>query len=69
MTNDFELAVEDVEISHGRYDNTIRFSAKHADVLDNFSVADIAAHFDTAELLDQIGVEECKEHFGLVEEE
>ena len=62
---DLTLSTEDVSVEHGRYDNTVSFSAKDADVLDHFDIAEVVKHFGMAEILDHIGEDDAKEHFGI----
>lgn len=66
MGTSIEFEADDLRVeSMGRYKLQVTADANGGTVLDNFSVGDIVAHFDVAELLDEIGEDAAKEHFDL----
>ncbi len=63
-----ELVIDtsyDVKIEHMRNYNTITLEADVEEILKHFSVADIVAHFDEDDLLEEIGEQKCREHFDI----
>lgn len=48
---------------------SLSFDAEPREVAELLTVEDVIAHFDAEELLDAIGIEKVKAHFGLVDED
>lgn len=66
----FYLYVDKVEVEASSSRNVgISFDANESDVLENISIKNIVYHFGAADLLDEIGVDECKKRFDLVDGE
>ena len=57
----------DINIEHARFCNKVSVTAEIEDVLDHFTVEEVVAHFETADLLNAIGVDEVRDHFDLIE--
>jgi len=63
---DLDLDVKEVFITGSG--NEIRVKLEDAvivEVLDHFTIEDILRHFDKAEIMDEIGEDKFKEHFGI----
>ena len=70
MSESFRMEVKDVAVSSYSRDHvTLDFTADKSDLLNLLTVADVVDYFSTRDLLNEIGVEECKSEFGLVEAE
>jgi len=68
MNITFDAMRVELEASFNR---DVRVSAEIddiSDVLDNFTIEEIIAHYGTGEVLDKIGESEAREHFGIEEE-
>lgn len=67
----FEIVVEEA-ICRGtgsRREVALTFDTQEHLVAELLTVADVVAHFDLGELLDEIGSDKAKEYFGLVDED
>ena len=65
-TIDLKLTCHAVTVHEASRGVTVSIDdAELDDVLGHFDAKDAADHFDHSDLLDQIGIDKVKEHFGL----
>jgi len=70
MDINLQIECKNVAIVAKTY-KTVAVEIEYADmenVLDNFTLKQIVDNYGTGVLLDQIGIEECKRYFDLVED-
>lgn len=67
----FEIIVTEATTrgAGNRREIELTFDTQEHLVAELLTVKDVIEHFDLAELLDAIGSEKAKEHFGLVDED
>ena len=67
----FEIVVEEAILrgTGNRREVALTFDTQEHLVAELLTVADVVKHFDLEELLDEIGADKAKEHFGLVDED
>lgn len=66
---ELKFETEQVQVEHARWGCAVVAEVKEAEILEQFTASDIAAHFDHAELLDAIGEGNAREHFDIGEAE
>lgn len=63
-----EIDTDELSVNAGTARSVIlNFSAEQSAVLAHFDVQEILAHFSRGDLLDAIGEEAAREHFGIEE--
>lgn len=67
----FEIVVTEAILrgTGNRREVELTFDTQEHLVAELLTITDVVAHFDLGELLDAIGSEKAKEHFGLVDDE
>jgi len=69
MTN-FDLNVTEVKVTPTGYKSIeINFDADSNDVMSLISIEEFIKYFGSQDILNEIGVDEVKEHFELIEKE
>lgn len=69
---DLTLDVASVHVTQGYSTKEVRVEiqgASPSDVLESLSIKDVVSHFPIADLLDEIGEKEAKNHFNLIDAE
>lgn len=66
---ELKFETEQVQVEHARWGCAVVAEVKEADILEQFTAAEIAEHFDHAELLDAIGEGNAREHFDIGDEQ
>lgn len=67
---DIDVEASSVEVSAGNYEkvNVRLIGAESSDVMNSLSIDDVVEHFGAKYLLDEIGEQEARNHFGITED-